>query len=81
VAVAAYRVRSGGRADVLAAQSSDGRRWERARVARRFALSRAPRTFGGQRYLGAPGLAALTDGFAAAPVLARNVFFFAVSGS
>ena len=80
VAVAAYRVRAGGYADVLAARSSDGgRRWERELVARRFALSRAPRTFGGQRYLGAPGLVALPDGVAAAPVLpgrgGSNVFF------
>jgi hypothetical protein len=75
IAVTAYRVRSGGRADVVAATSSDGTRWRRERVAKPFALSRAPRSLGGQRYLGAPGLAALPVGFAVAPVIGRNVFY------
>jgi hypothetical protein len=76
VAVVAYRVRSGGRADVVAATSSDrGVRWRRRLVRRPFSLSRAPRTLGGQRYLGAPGVAATPDGFAAAAVAGRDVVF------
>jgi len=53
VAVTAYRLRRGARADVLAALSADGgRSWRLRHVTPAFSLQNAPRAQAGQRFLG-----------------------------
>jgi hypothetical protein len=73
VAVTAYRFRSGGRADAVAALSADrARTWRLRRLTPPFSLRRAPQTQGGDRFLGDyTGLVpAAGGGFVAALALA-----------